>query len=292
MDGRIECIARTPAFITLKELKPDFRQNPLCRLINPSKLIVSKLIIEKINKKLISDFHFNQWKNTDSVLKWFIDISNKKDSSFIQLDIKEFYPSINEDILTNAIQFTKLHTTIDDKDLCLIIHWRKSLLFFSNETWKNNSAESCFNVTMGSFHGAEICELVGLYIQSNLENILLKTNFGLYRDDGLIILRNLNGQQIDKKRKTIIKIFKDIGFSIDIQANLKEVDFVDVTLNLQNGTYRPYKKPNAKLLTSTHCRTIHHKSSNNYQIPSLKDCRKILLTKKFLIQPKLNKKMC
>ena len=51
-----------------------------------------------------------------------------------------------------------------------------------------------------------------------------------------------------KKRKTTIKIFKDIGFSIDIQTNLKEVDFLDVTLNLQNGTYRPYKKPDDKLL--------------------------------------------
>ena len=92
---------------------------------------------------------------------------------------------------------------------------------------------------MGSFDGAEICELVGLHIQSNLENILPKTNFGLYRDHELILLRNLNGQQMDKKRKTIIKIFKDIGFSIDIQTNLKEVDFLDVTLNLQNGAYRP-----------------------------------------------------
>ena len=46
----------------------------------------------------------------------------------------------------------------------------------------------------------------------------------------------------------IIKIFKDIGFSIDIQTNLKEADFFEVTLNLQNGTYRPYKKVNDKLL--------------------------------------------
>ena len=58
-------------------------------------------------------------------MKWFIDISNKKHCSFIQLDIKEFYPSINENILTNAIQFAKLHTTIDDKDLRLIIHFGK-----------------------------------------------------------------------------------------------------------------------------------------------------------------------
>ena len=57
-------------------------------------------------------------------------------------------------------------------------------------------------------------------------------------------------------QKTVIKIFKGIGFSIDIQANLKEVDFVDVTLNLQNGTYRPYNKPNDKLLCI-------HSSSNH-----------------------------
>ena len=71
---------------------------------------------------------------------------------------------------------------------------------------------------MGSFDGAEICELVGLYIQSNLENILSKTNFGLYWDDGLILLRNLNSQKMDKKRKTTTKILKDIGFSIEIQT--------------------------------------------------------------------------
>ena len=42
--------------------------------------------------------------------------------------------------------------------------------------------------------------------------------------------------QVNKKRKTIIKIFKDISFSIDIQTNLKEVNFLDVKVNLQNDT--------------------------------------------------------
>ena len=65
---------------------------------------------------------------------------------------------------------------------------------------------------MGSFDGAEICELVGLYIQSNLENILPKTNFGLYWDDGLILLRNLNGQQMDKKKKNYHENFQEHWF--------------------------------------------------------------------------------
>ena len=72
---------------------------------------------------------------------------------------------MNEDILTNAIQFAKLHTTIDHTDLRLIMHCRKSLLFFGNKTYKEKSTESCFDVTIGSFDGAETCELVGLYIQ-------------------------------------------------------------------------------------------------------------------------------
>ena len=54
--------------------------------------------------------------------------------------------------------------------------------------------------------------------------------------------------KMGKKRKAIMKIFKHIGFSTDIRTNLKEVNFLEVTLNLQNGTYRPYKKPNNKLL--------------------------------------------
>ena len=56
---------------------------------------------------------------------------------FIQyLESKEFYPFINEDVLSNAIQFAQLHTTIDDKNLRLNMHCRKFLLLFRNETGK------------------------------------------------------------------------------------------------------------------------------------------------------------
>ena len=67
---------------------------------------------------------------------------------------------------------------------------------------------------MGTFDEAEICKLVGLYVQSKLEKIFPKSNFGLYRDDGLALLRNLNRQQSDKVRKKIIGVFKDIGLRL------------------------------------------------------------------------------
>ena len=50
--------------------------------------------------------------------------------------------------------------------------------------------ESCgnplFDVTMGSYDGAEVCELVGLYLLSKLTPQMGIKNVGLYRDDSFI----------------------------------------------------------------------------------------------------------
>ena len=56
-----------------------------------------------------------------------------------------------------------------------------------------------------------------------------------------MVLRNVNGQQIDCTRKNIIKIFKDVGFGIDIETNSKVIDFLDITFNLNNGIYNLLK---------------------------------------------------
>ena len=44
------------------------------------------------------------------------------------------------------------------------MHARKSLLFVNNSTWIKKGGDPTFDVTMGSYDGAEICELVGLFI--------------------------------------------------------------------------------------------------------------------------------
>ena len=54
---------------------------------------------------------------------------------------------------------------------------------------------------MGSYDGAEVCELVGLFILNELKNEVKKEDIGLYRDDGLLVLKHENGQQSDKMRK-------------------------------------------------------------------------------------------
>jgi hypothetical protein len=117
---------------------------------------------------------------------------------------------------------------------------RKSVLFSRGSAWIKKGDES-FDVTMGSWDGAEICELVGLYILSLLAH--LDCNGGLYRDDGLIAC-NSTPRQVDNIKKSITKIFKDLGLKITIEANIKVVNFLDVTLNLNDNTFKTFNKPN------------------------------------------------
>ena len=71
----------------------------------------------------------------------------------------------------------------------------------------------------------EVCELVGIYLLSLVANIINKNSSGLYRDDGLIFLRNVKRQKMDRVRKSVIKIFKEAGFKTEIQTHLKIVNF-------------------------------------------------------------------
>ena len=72
------------------------------------------------------------------------------------MEIKDFYPSISQATLDNALLFAQEHIQIADDDLRLIKHCRKSLLFNNGEVWKKKLSDSPFDVTMGSYDGAFI----------------------------------------------------------------------------------------------------------------------------------------
>ena len=84
------------------------------------------------------------------------------------------------------------NTDISDENLRIITHCRESLLYNNYEPWKKKDTDSCFDVTMGRYNGAEVCELAGIYLLSLPANIIDKNNSGLYRDDRLIVLHNVN----------------------------------------------------------------------------------------------------
>ena len=71
----------------------------------------------------------------------------------------EVYPSVMETILDNASSFIKQHVDDSDRDLQLIKHCRKSLLYHKNEAWKKKNSDNSFDVTMGSYHGVKVCKL-------------------------------------------------------------------------------------------------------------------------------------
>ena len=96
---------------------------------------------------------------------------------------------------------------------------------------------------MGVYDGAEICELVGCFILSNLPANFNKDDIGLYRDDGLAIFKNTPGPQSEKIKKEFQKLFKKHDLEIVVECNRKVVNYLDVTLDLNNGTHKPYHKP-------------------------------------------------
>ena len=110
--------------------------------------------------------------------------------------------------------------------------------------WIKKGDDTLFDVTMGSFDGAEICELVGLYLLDKLSSLIGRKNVGLYRDDGLAAINSSSGPVLDKMRKNIIALFKNEGLSITIETNLFQTDFLDVTFKLPTGKFFPFRKPN------------------------------------------------
>ena len=97
---------------------------------------------------------------------------------------------------------------------------------------------------MGSFDGAEICELVGLYLINKLSKLLGNENMGLYRDDRVPAIETASDPILDKMRENIIALFKEEGPTITYDTNLTETDFVDVTFSLETSKFFPFKKPN------------------------------------------------
>ena len=136
MDDKTVCAAKNRAVITLKDRKANFGTSTPCRLLNPCKFELgktNKLFLQKANQYLVDFLSLNQWKNPDMVINWFSSIKNKSQGAFIQLDIMELYPSITETILDKALSFAKQHVVISDKDLRIIKHCRKLLLYHKNE---------------------------------------------------------------------------------------------------------------------------------------------------------------
>ena len=114
------------------------------------------------------------------------------------------------------------------------------MCLYSDKTAWIKKEGGTFDITMGGFHGAEICDLVGLFLLSQLVQVLPQGWIGLFRDDGLAV-SSASRRQNELMKKEICRIFEQNGLSITTNVNSKTVD---ITLEFTTGVYKPYMKEN------------------------------------------------
>ena len=120
-----------------------------------------------------------------------------------------------------------------------LFHCRRSLLFHDNEPWIKKYTNGGFDVTKGSYDGAEVCELAGLSMLNRLSKKFDKYHIGSYRDDGLSIFKNFNGHQNYKVREEMIDLLKQHHLNLEITCRLKIADYLDITFHLTRGLFKP-----------------------------------------------------
>ena len=111
--------------------------------------------------------------------------------------VKHFHPYITQDV-NKALNFASKWICISKCDIDAIHHPRKSLLFDYSQAWIKKQ-EGLFDVSIGAYDGAEVCELVGTYILNLLFKKYNKSHFGIYCAHGLTILKNI----VDRNQKSL-----------------------------------------------------------------------------------------
>ena len=132
IDDRVQKLDENEAYVTIKDHKEGFPDKISCRLINPSTTDIGKIskqILDRINNTILEKIKVNQWKNTSSVIEWYLNIKRKDQCSFLIFGIESFYPSISTKLLDKAISFAKFYYDFTSDELEIIMHSRKHFCF-------------------------------------------------------------------------------------------------------------------------------------------------------------------
>ena len=105
------------------------------------------------------------------------------------IPLANFYPSITRKLLLDALSYARLYVKILQTDGDIMLQAKNSLHFDCGEAWMKKENNTAFEVKMGSFAVAKVCELVGEYILSKLRLLLQERSVGLCSYDGFTILR-------------------------------------------------------------------------------------------------------
>ena len=246
IDNRVTQIRRSEAIITVKDHKENWQARPSFRLINPTKPDlgkVSKQILESKVKYIRNKLNMQQWVSTDAMLNWWSNVKDKRNKKIMKADIKAFYPNISEKLFLDAREWAKQYIEITEDEIELMLNTHLSFLTYNGKVWIKKEGLG-FDTTMGSFDGAESCEIIGLFLLSKIKEVVKEA--GIYRDD-LVIIDRFSRKQWEDIRKRLIKLFKDHGLGLICELETNVADFLDVVIDIKNDVTKPFKKPNNML---------------------------------------------
>ena len=125
-----------------------------------------------------------------------------KKSKFVICDNNGYYSSITPTLMEKKLDWAMAYVDVTPQQRKIIHQACQSFLYSEGMPWVKKG-EVNFDVGMGAFHGAQVCELVGLFLLNLLKGL---PNFEaiLYRDDGLGVTSSTPRLQ-EKLRQSFVK---------------------------------------------------------------------------------------
>ena len=119
--------------------------------------------------------------------------------------------------------------------------WSEDWRVMLNSTQDQIKLKLKFELSLAINDGAEVCDLVGLFLLSELKKLNKNVELGCYKDDGLAVSK-LTSKQTETLKKKMRATFRKFGLEITIEANKKTVQFLNVEFHLETSQYRPFLK--------------------------------------------------
>ena len=249
----------SPAYFTLKDHKPDFLRlipSEHCRLINPSKSYLGKIVNFRVKEILKKLKPLNQQRtvftNTSDAIDWLKRIKSNRSGREEErlgttLDIKSYYPNIKAELIEKALAWAATSVSIPEDTLPLIKQASIGLLYDGHQLWERLGG---FEITQGGFHSAALADLTSAYINfmigeaANKESGFERFQWGIFKDDLILYWEGRSMRQREKFLKMVCSVIKSLGFSVKVNLWLPKAEFLDVEMDFGELENDAYMKPN------------------------------------------------
>ena len=124
---------------------------------------------------------------------------------FYLFQYKKFLPFNKKEHITKAIKFAEEYTKFKKQETNTLMHTCQTIISYDSRIWTKKSNINNFDIAMSSFQGADVCDLIGLYILSEISPLTGPLNIGLYRYDGLAVIKQSSGTSLERIKKSLTK---------------------------------------------------------------------------------------